>query len=219
MSDTKTDRNHSLQATEFMWDTAGPTEVHAYVASKLGHWIKKSGAKSLLDIGCGNGSLTARLCRRGMRCAGMDMSLSGLALARHNYPDIDFFESSLDSPLPDKHRHSYDLVISVEVIEHLLLPRQLFERAREALKPGGTLIVTTPYHGYVKNLALALCGKFDQHWHPLRDYGHVKFFSSKTLRLLFNEQRFSIDEEARAGRIPIFARSMLMRGTISNTST
>jgi 2-polyprenyl-6-hydroxyphenyl methylase/3-demethylubiquinone-9 3-methyltransferase len=62
--------------------------------------------------------------------------------------------------------------------------------------------VTTPFHGYYKNLALAITGKYDKHWHPLRDYGHVKFFSHKTLSALFEEQGFAVRNYVRVGRIP-----------------
>jgi 2-polyprenyl-6-hydroxyphenyl methylase/3-demethylubiquinone-9 3-methyltransferase len=39
--------------------------------------------------------------------------------------------------------------------------------------------VTTPYHGYVKNLALAVTGQLDRHWQPWRDGGHIKFFFAR----------------------------------------
>jgi 2-polyprenyl-3-methyl-5-hydroxy-6-metoxy-1,4-benzoquinol methylase len=109
---------------------------------------------------------------------------------------------------------AFDVIVSVEVIEHLLLPRQLFSRAKEALKRNGELIITTPYHGYWKNLLIALTGKFDDHWHPLRDYGHVKFFSTQTLSKLFEEQGFELTHVKRVGRIPPVAKSLMMRGRL-----
>lgn len=57
----------------------------------------------------------------------------------------------------------FDLVVSTEVIEHLYPPELLVRFARESLDPGGRLIVTTPHHGYWKNLALAATGK----WTPI----------------------------------------------------
>jgi hypothetical protein len=38
------------------------------------------------------------------------------------------------------------------------------------------LIITTPYHGYLKNIALSVSVKFDHHVNPLWDGGHIKFF-------------------------------------------
>jgi 2-polyprenyl-6-hydroxyphenyl methylase/3-demethylubiquinone-9 3-methyltransferase len=70
--------------------------------------------------------------------------------------------------------------------------------------------MSTPYHGYWKNLALALTNKFDAHWHPLRDFGHVKFFSRATLSQLASEAGFSVTDFLRVGRIPVLACSMIL---------
>ena len=53
----------------------------------------------------------------------------------------------------------FDAVVSTEVVEHLYAPHELIRFSWEALKPGGHLILTTPYDGYLKNLALAVTGK------------------------------------------------------------
>ena len=65
------------------------------------------------------------------------------------------------------------------------------------------------YHGYLKNIALALSGKMDSHFTALWDGGHIKFFSIKTLNELFSEQDVSKIKVLRVGRIPVFAKSMV----------
>jgi 2-polyprenyl-6-hydroxyphenyl methylase/3-demethylubiquinone-9 3-methyltransferase len=210
-----TDSALSLNAGEFLWNGPAPTPAHDYLFPTIRDWLKQAGAKAVLDLGCGNGSLTAALHREGFTMAGMDASASGIAVASRSYPGISFGHSDLAMPLPAELRHKSDAVIAVEVIEHLLLPRQLFQRAKEALRPGGVFIVTTPYHGFLKNLAIALTNKFDDHWHPLRDYGHVKFFSRATLEQLFGEQGFATGRFARVGRVPTLAKSMILQGTVA----
>lgn len=212
MNTTKTDRESSLGASEYLWDTAGFTEVHGFVWPTLNERIQVLGSRKLLDLGCGNGALTAKFASIVPECMGVDFSHSGIEIARSRYPQVRFECASISEPLPAELRGQFDVVVAVEVIEHLLLPRQLFQRAKEALRIGGYLLVTTPYHGYLKNLAMAAVGKFDSHWHPLRDYGHVKFFSEATLRTLFNEQEFPVDYFNRVGRIAPLARSMIMGG-------
>lgn len=209
----ETDEQVSIEAKEFLWNSNGLSEAHEYVLPTLKQWLARAGARRVLDIGCGNGALSAELCNEGLEVVGTEISQSGIALARKLYPRIPFFLTGVESPLPQELAGRFDAVISVEVIEHLLLPRSLFQRAKEALRPGGTLIVTTPFHGFVKNVALALSNKFDQHWHPLRDHGHVKFFSLATLSQLFQEQDFEVRSTARLGRIPPLARSMMVEGT------
>lgn len=214
MKKARTDQELSLAAEEFEWSASGLTEAHRYILPVLRQWLEEAGARRLLDLGCGNGALARELAHQGFEVMGVDRSRSGLEVARRDGDSIRFEQMEMGRPLDMALRGQFDTVISVEVIEHLLLPRQLFERAREALKPQGHLIITTPYHGYLKNLALALANRFDTHWHPLRDYGHVKFFSRKTVGALFEEQGFCITRFKRAGRIPPLACSMIIAGTL-----
>lgn len=76
--------------------------------------------------------------------------------------------------------------------------------------PGGRAIVSTPYHGYLKNLAIALSGKFDRHFTALWDHGHIKFWSRHTLTMLLAEAGFNVVDFDRVGRIPALAKSMIL---------
>ena len=210
-----TDSRLSIEADEFVWSEKGLSEAHRYILPVLVRSLRQAGARKVLDLGCGNGALTDALAAEGFEMTGTDSSGTGVGIARQNYPEVSFHQSDVDSALPDDLHSVFDSVIAIEVVEHLLLPRSLFQRAQEALRPGGSLIVTTPYHGYLKNLALALSNKFDAHWHPLRDYGHVKFFSASTLAQLFQEQSFTVQAVQRLGRIPPIAKSMLIHGHLA----
>jgi hypothetical protein len=84
------------------------------------------------------------------------------------------------------------------VIEHMVRPRQLLLGARDALKPGGHLAITTPYHGRVKNLALVLAA-FDSHFDVEGD--HVRFFSDRALEHLLCDAGFAIECKVHFGRV------------------
>jgi hypothetical protein len=73
------------------------------------------------------------------------------------------------------------------VIEQLVRPFSLPRFAKQLLRPGGHLIISTSYHGYLKNLILALTNRWDAHLNPFWDGGHIKFWSCKTLSQLLNE--------------------------------
>jgi 2-polyprenyl-6-hydroxyphenyl methylase/3-demethylubiquinone-9 3-methyltransferase len=113
-------------------------------------------------------------------------------------------------PMPEDWREAFDTIVSLEVVEHLFNPGQLVETATEALGPGGIVVVSTPYHGFLKNLALSLANKWDFHHHPLRVGGHIKFWSVSTLKTLFEEGPFRFIEFHGAGRLPWLWKSMVL---------
>jgi 2-polyprenyl-3-methyl-5-hydroxy-6-metoxy-1,4-benzoquinol methylase len=103
-----------------------------------------------------------------------------------------------------------DCVVSLEVIEHLLYPRKLLELAHTALRPGGVLIVSTPYHGYLKNLALSVANGWDRHFGVDWDGGHVKFFSPTTLRTMASRVGFQDIKISGIGRFPMLWKAMVL---------
>lgn len=165
----------------------------------------------IADAGCGNGSLLAALRRPEWEMHGLEISSSGLEQARKSFPGIHFHAVDLSKGLPySALTGKCDVVISTEVIEHMFLPRVFVKNCRDLLKPNGTLILSTPYHGYAKNLALAITGRLDNHFTALWDYGHIKFWSRHTLRELLIEGGFRVEQFRGAGRIPFFWKSMVM---------
>jgi 2-polyprenyl-6-hydroxyphenyl methylase/3-demethylubiquinone-9 3-methyltransferase len=104
----------------------------------------------------------------------------------------------------------WPFVLCLEVVEHVCFPHRLAATLFDLCEPGARAVVSTPYHGYCKNLALSLVpGAWDRHHHPLSDHGHIKFWSERTLRSLLLQAGFTAVRFKRAGRIPALAKSML----------
>ena len=183
-----------------------------YILPSISRIIATLAAKSIVvDLGCGNGSVLGRFRDHGIQLYGLDVSHSGIDEARKAYPEITFDVADLTSDLSQHPlRGRCDLVISTEVIEHVFLPRMFAQNCYLLLKPGGRLLITTPYHGYLKNLLLALTGKMDSHFTALWDYGHIKFWSRRTLTALLHEAGFRACEFHGAGRLPYVWKSTVM---------
>ena len=174
--------------------------------------LLKPGAH-VLDVGCGNGYTVGQFLARGCDVVGIDLSESGLALARTRYPQARFERISADRwILENLATEPFDIVVSTEVIEHLYAPREYAAGCFYALRPGGRFICSTPYHGYLKNLAIALVGKNDAHANPLWDGGHIKLWSRKTLSELLFKTGFVNLQFRGAGRLPFLWMTMLMSG-------
>src|SRR5579863_3529842 len=177
---------------EYRFQESEEIESHAYLLPAVRKATGSVAADArVIDLGCGNGDLLAGLKQPRWQAHGVDLSMSGISEARNRYPDIEFHLRAFDDSLvADLGRGSFDLVVSTEVIEHLYAPREICNVAIELLKPGGVFVVSTPYHGYFKNCALALTGKLDAHFTALRDCGHIKFWSYRTLAVLLKEAGF-----------------------------
>ena len=168
----------------------------------------------VLDVGCGNGSICGEMLRRGCQVVGIDLSEEGIAQARRAHPQGRFELMEADERILERLNEApFDLVISTEVVEHVYAPRSWAKGCWTALKPGGHLICSTPYHGYLKNLSLSLCGKWDTHADPLWDGGHIKLWSRRTLTKLLLETGFENVSFRGAGRIPYLWMTMVLRAT------
>lgn len=191
---------------------ADPPHQPLYLNLLLSHLKAGGRIHRVLDAGCGDGNFTASLAAAGFEMHGIDLSKGGITRAKELYPQIQFTEGSVyDAFAGLCGVPFFDAIVSVEVIEHLYSPRKFVQRAHAALRPGGLLIVTTPYWGYAKNLILALTNRIDRALTALWDGGHIKHWSRKTLQQLLEEQGFEFVAFHGAGRrIPFLWKGMIM---------
>jgi 2-polyprenyl-3-methyl-5-hydroxy-6-metoxy-1,4-benzoquinol methylase len=204
--------NDSVQpAGEYHYADAAHTPAHAYLLPKVEEVLSRHGGtdRRLFDLGCGSGAVAHHLAQKGYSVTGIDPSTQGIRLARQAYPGIDLHVGSAYEPL-SKTYGAFPVVLSLEVVEHLYAPRDYARTLAQLVEPKGIAIVSTPYHGYWKNLAMALSGKLDDHFTVLWDHGHIKFWSVRTLTQLLLEAGLEVIEVHRVGRIPVLAKSMIL---------
>ena len=181
---------------------------HKYLVPEILRIIRGEGAKRVFDLGCGNGFVADLLEKHGYDVTGVDPSDDGIRLARQYYPHLKLHKGSAYDDLAGTYG-TYPIVISLEVVEHVYDPRSYSATLYSLVGDGGVAVISTPYHGYWKNLALALAGQMDRHYSPLWDHGHIKFWSIDTLRQLLREAGFKSIQFRRVGRIPSLAKSMI----------
>jgi 2-polyprenyl-6-hydroxyphenyl methylase/3-demethylubiquinone-9 3-methyltransferase len=204
---------HTPTSSGYVWKSATPEASHNYllpaVRDTLAGYINATGSeKRLFDLGCGNGSLSFELSRSGWDVTGIDPSSDGISQARAAYPNLNLHEGSAYEDLAKRYG-KFPAVISLEVVEHVYYPRRWASTLHSLLLPGGIAVVSTPYHGYLKNLALAATNKLDSHFTALWDHGHIKFWSINTLRQLLEEAGLRDIRFLRVGRVPPLAKSMI----------
>lgn len=203
----------SEPATGYVYTSDEAAHTDAYligpVADALARLVWGPGPRRVFDLGCGNGATMRELARRGYAVAGVDPSVEGVRIANAASPELRVEVGSAYDDLAGKFGR-FPAVISLEVVEHVYSPRAYAKCVFDLLEPGGTAIVSTPYHGYLKNLALAFTGKMDSHFTALWDHGHIKFWSPATLGALLAEAGLVVGEVKRVGRVPALAKSMVV---------
>jgi len=98
--------------------------------------------QQVLEVGCGEGYGTALLARSAARIVGVDYDAAAAAHAARSYPAARFARANLAAlPVPSG---SFDALVTLQVIEHVWNHPEFLGECRRALRPGGTLFVTTP---------------------------------------------------------------------------
>jgi 2-polyprenyl-3-methyl-5-hydroxy-6-metoxy-1,4-benzoquinol methylase len=197
--------------------TSQNSHIHKWLLQPLLLLLDPAKNRKILDVGCGNGWLARTLIDHGYDVYGIDASSTGIDVANGITPGR-FFVQDLDTddlPMPLQ-KEKFDTIVSTEVIEHIYDPRKYITFCKTVLKQtgGNELIISTPYHGYFKYLALAVSGKMDQHLNPLWMGGHIKFWSKKTISRLLTEEGFQVVDFKTCGRFPLLWKSMIVKATI-----
>jgi 2-polyprenyl-3-methyl-5-hydroxy-6-metoxy-1,4-benzoquinol methylase len=206
--------NQSNNTAAYGWETTDAPASCGYVAPKVLHLLQRLRPGRILDLGCGNGQFCKQAAAVGHEVVGLEVDPDGVRIARQNNPHIRFYNYGVqDDPqqlLANEAGRLFDTVVSTEVVEHLFAPHLLPAYAHRVLSPGGHLIVSTPYHGYLKNLALSVFDGWDRHHTPLWHGGHIKFWSQATLTRLLEENGFRVVSFDAVGRLPYLWKSMIL---------
>ena len=192
------------------WDAAGPfAPLHRFNPVRLafirdrcaGHFDRDSRAArpfeglALLDIGCGGGLLSEPMTRMGFEVTGVDASEKNIGAARAHAEAqglaIDYRASTAESLLDEAKR--FDVVLNMEVIEHVADPRRFLIDTAALLKPGGLMIVAT-LNRTLRSLALAKVGaEYVLRWIPAGTHDWSKFLKPEELTGFLSDEPFRIE--------------------------
>ena len=136
------------------------------------------GTDHILDVGCGNAWVAGHFCPRGVIVCSMDISLVNTRRALEEFPFDNHFAVMADVyalPFPPR---TFDCIIASEIIEHVPDPATFLTKLLAVLRPGGTLVVTTPY---AEKIAYSLCIHCNR---PTPHHAHLHSFTEEKLRNL-----------------------------------
>ncbi|HEV2650176.1 MAG TPA: bifunctional 2-polyprenyl-6-hydroxyphenol methylase/3-demethylubiquinol 3-O-methyltransferase UbiG [Rhizomicrobium sp.] len=148
--------------------------------------IRPFAGLTLLDIGCGGGLLSEPAARMGFAVTGVDPSEKNIGTAKAHAASsgltIDYRTGSAESLTGN-----YDVVLNMEVVEHVADLRAYLRACAGLVKPGGLMLVAT-LNKTLKSLALAKIGaEYVLRWLPAGTHDWNRFVAPSDLRRMLEE--------------------------------
>ena len=163
----------------------------------LGHYqvmVAKKYCKgnSLLDLGCGEGVITAQLKKNFSRMVGVDGTASQVALGRKKYPFIEFVHSTIEEFNP---KEKFDCILLFFILEHVDSPDSILKFAKKWLKKGGFIHIQVPNKSSINRrigtkMGL-LANESSLHAHD-KESGHQRMFDLKSITQLVKRNNLKI---------------------------
>jgi 2-polyprenyl-6-hydroxyphenyl methylase / 3-demethylubiquinone-9 3-methyltransferase len=150
----------------------------------------------LLDIGCGGGLLSEPMARLGFEVTGVDASAKNIgtacAHAAEGGLEIAYRNMTVEELLAEGAAESFDVVLNMEVIEHVSDPGRFLRDAVRLLKPGGIMVVAT-LNRTLKALATAKIGaEYILRWLPEGAHDWRKFLTPDEIRLFLSTEPVAV---------------------------
>ena len=194
------------------WDARGPmAALHkfnpvrlAYIRDRMAEHFDRNAKRldslkglRILDIGCGGGILSEPLARLGASVVGADPSASNIAVAQHHAAQAGLaidYRSTTAEALAEA-GESFDVVLAMEVVEHVADVALFVQRCGEMVKPGGLMVAAT-INRTLKSFALAIVGaEYVLRWLPRGTHQWDKFVTPDKLEHHLANNKLAISEQ------------------------
>ena len=194
------------------WDPRGKmAPLHKFNPVRLGY-IRDHGARHfdrdakridclkdlrILDIGCGGGILSEPLARLGANVVGADPSETNIAVAKAHAIEsrvtVDYRATTAEALAEAGER--FDLVLAMEVVEHVADVMLFVNRCAEMVKPGGLMVAAT-INRTLKSFALAIVGaEYVLRWLPPGTHQWDKFVTPNELEIAMEKSHLRVCDE------------------------
>jgi SAM-dependent methyltransferase len=166
-----------------------------------GLWKETAPQMRILDIGCGAGSVSGELVRRGHSVYGLDIMTEAVARARKRGIHAEIYDVN-DVPLPFKDGF-FDCILALDILEHLFQPLSLLREMNRVLSPTGYAIVFLPLHFDIRQRLRILAGKgillYEHLWYDPNliswEYFHLRFYTLREAEEFIRVGGFSIERK------------------------
>jgi 2-polyprenyl-3-methyl-5-hydroxy-6-metoxy-1,4-benzoquinol methylase len=162
---------------------------------RIQRWMSLRPPSRVLDLGCSDGELGARLMEMGHEVVGVDFEEHKGVREKLT----DFFQADLEQGIPEGVGGDYDVVLCADVLEHVRRPERVLDDARAALRPGGSVITSIPNFAHWYPRARVAIGRFDYDARGILDRSHLRFFTKRSFAHLVQSAGWSIRRQESIG--------------------
>lgn len=182
------------------------TDLHERIAAAVAAHVAPPAR--VLDLGCGDGALALRLADAGYEVTGVDLAEEsplgdepGVA-----YQRVDLTDAGARTAFAEAHAAEFDLVLLIEVIEHVRDPWAAVETCARLARPGGTLIVSTPnITSFFSRFRFLTGGRFHQFEEGDLSYGHINPMHPRKVELVLADCGLQLVERRPGPPLPVIA--------------
>ena len=137
--------------------------------------------KKVLDIGCFTGDFLDAISRRGADVYGLELQQEAIEIANKKFPSKVFKADVFSNDFPDL---KYDIITLFGLIEHVVDPIKLLNRANQLLNPGGIIVLQTP------NSSSLFATIMKKYWFCYAPVEHIHVFSKKSMDQILKGMSF-----------------------------
>lgn len=173
--------------------------LHHDVFTMVEPYLKKG--MNVLDFGCGQGAFSQRLVDAGMIVDVCDLNIDQVKAKVNRKFKVDLNDQSV----PDLIAVKYDLIMAMEIIEHLHNPWKYLSDCVALLKDGGLIVLTTPnISNFISRLRFFMRGSLLAYEKSDLAHGHITPLSFIQLENMFGFYKLEILKKGYAGPVPMF---------------
>ncbi|MDC7675988.1 bifunctional 2-polyprenyl-6-hydroxyphenol methylase/3-demethylubiquinol 3-O-methyltransferase UbiG [Asticcacaulis machinosus] len=186
---------------------------------ELGDDVHPFGHMRLLDVGCGGGLLSEPMRRMGFEVTGLDASEKNIGTARAHAAqgnlDIRYLAQTVEQ-LAAAGEPQFDVVLCMEVIEHVADPREFLKTCASLVKPGGLMFVAT-LNRTTKAFALGIvAAEYVLRWVPQGTHDWNKFLKPSEIESFLSETALTTDPAVGVSYNPLLDQWALSNDTAVN---
>jgi 2-polyprenyl-3-methyl-5-hydroxy-6-metoxy-1,4-benzoquinol methylase len=173
--------------------------LHPDIFGIMNPYLKEG--MSVLDFGCGQGAFSQRLIDAGMTVDACDIDTDQIKARVSGKITLDLNTADIPGTISKK----YDMVVAVEIIEHLNNPWKYLNDCLSVLKPGGLIVLSTPnISSFPSRLRFFMRGSLIGYEKSDLSHGHITPLSFIQLENMFDYYKLEILKKGFAGTIPFF---------------